>query len=125
MEIKDMVPNVKVEYQIKVDDRDGNPLPPQTLKLTLQFIGIDQGIDFIRRDKDAMAIKASEANRALIAASIQEWDLTKNGEPVEVNEENKKTYVPQIANAETVEGDVVGYELVAFIRNQNNFLKNS
>ena len=125
MEIKDMMPTAVWDRQIKAEDRDGNPLPPQTLKLTLQFIGIDQGIDFIPRGKDAPAITASEANRALIAASITEWDLTKNGEPVEVNGENKKLYVPQIANAETVEGDVVGYELVAFIRNQNNFLKNS
>lgn len=112
MEIKAVKPTAEVRYQIKAE-------VPQALRLVVRFAGLDQAIDHYNKDS-----RPSDINRWIIAASIVEWDLTENGVPIPVTEENKKLYVPYIASAQTVDGEVVGWLLVEFIRDQANFLKN-
>jgi len=127
MEIGEMKPTAEVEYQIKVADKDGNKLSPQPLKLTVRFMGVDRGIDAIStaepRDPQDR-VKKSDFNHAVIAIAIEAWDLNIKGVPILVNDETKKLYVPHICAAQTVDGNIVGYELIAFVMDRDNFLKN-
>jgi hypothetical protein len=117
MEIKKMKPTAEVAYQLKVPEGE----KPQTLKLTVKYFSDDQGVDIVENGKPQ---KASDLLRGVIAESVIAWDLTDNGVAVPVNVDTLKEFVPQIAAAMTVEGDVIGLNLFTYIRNQKNFLKN-
>jgi hypothetical protein len=117
MEIRKMKPTAEVEYQLKVPEGE----KPQTLKLTVKYFSDDQGIDIVGNGKSQ---KTSDLLRGMIAESIVTWNLTDNGVAVPFNDETLKEYVPQIAAAMTVDGEIIGLELAAFIRDQKNFLKN-
>ena len=138
MEVKAMKPTAEVEYQIEALDGEGKPLPPERLWLRVRFIGADSNVDLVRpyarrRDPDAppetkeeisRRVSLSEFNRATIAMAIEAWDLTIDGKPLEVNDENKSIYVPHIAAAKIVDGGIVGFHLAEFVREPRNFLKN-
>jgi hypothetical protein len=121
MEIGKIKPTAEVEYQVKVVDKDGKELPPQPLKLTVHFMGMDRGVDYIGPGSNK---KISDFNHAMIADAIEAWDLTIDGEPVPVNDTTKALYVPHICARQTVDGQIVGYEIMALISDSGNFLKN-
>jgi GH15 family glucan-1,4-alpha-glucosidase len=127
MEVKDIQPTAEVKYKIKVIDKDGKKLPPQMLKLVVRWVGVDHAVDFARASKleGKTKMELSEMNRATIAEAILEWDLTSKGQAVPVNDETLKQYVPQIAAAMTVDNEIVGVVLADFVRDADNFLKNS
>ena len=128
MEIGEIKPTAELEYMVKSYGPDGSEQPPQPLKLTVRFMGIDRGVDLVSIDDKESPItklRKSDFNQAAIASAIEAWDLTTNGTPIPLNNETKKIYVPYICASMTIDGDIVGYELIAFIMNQHNFLKNS
>jgi hypothetical protein len=128
MEIGEIKPTAELEYMIKAADKDGNELPPQPLKLTVRFMGIDRGVDVVKltaADDPVSKLQISDFNHAAIASAIIAWDLNTSGVPIPVNDETKKLYVPHICAARTEDGEIVGYDLIGFILDSRNFLKNS
>lgn len=138
MEVKAMKPTAEVEYQIKAENPDGSEAPPQRLWLKVRFIGADSNVDLVKpyvrkrpadappetKEEISRRVSLAEFNRATISMAIEEWDLTIDGAPLEVNEENKAIYIPHIASAEIVDGGIVGFHLAEFVREPRNFLKN-
>jgi hypothetical protein len=120
MEIKEVKPTAEVVYQLKVPE----DAPPQELKLTVKYAGVDGVIDYAVNGQDLRELSPSEINHRTIAASIVSWNLHDGDKPVPLTKESAALYAPHIASATTVDGDIVGWELVAFVRERANFLKN-
>jgi hypothetical protein len=112
MEVKEIKPSAEVAYQIDSD---------QEVKLTVRYMGLDEAIDFIHKGENP---KPSEMNREMLISSVLGWDLTKDGQPVPCTDENKRKYLPFILGRKTMDGSVIAWELLAFVRDEANFLGN-
>jgi len=114
VEVKDIKPTAEVSFDLAGD-------PVQTVRLTVRYVGLDESIDFVQRDKSP---KPSEMNREMLFAAVQGWDLTKDGQPLPCSDENRRKYLPYILGRKTVSGEVVAWEVLAFVRDEANFLGN-
>jgi hypothetical protein len=112
MEVKDIKPSADVVYDIG----DG-----QTVQLTVRYMGLDEAIDYIHKDDNQ---KPSAMNREMLISSVLGWDLTKDGKPLPCTDENKRKYLPYVLGRKVVDGSVVAWELLAFVRDEANFLGN-
>jgi hypothetical protein len=109
MDISKIQPTAKVTYEIGV----------QSVTLEVEYHGEDEGIDY--RDDTR---RTSEKVRELIARKVVGWDLTDGDKPLECNAENKAKYLPFILGRKDAEGVPIGWLLLAFMREPDNFLKN-
>jgi hypothetical protein len=109
MDISKLQPTAKVTYQVGL----------QIVTLEVRYAGADELVDFARSE-----LKTSEKNRAFFYSAITGWDLTDGDKPLPCTIENKEKYLPFILGRQTEDGSVIGWELLAFIRDADNFLKN-
>lgn len=113
-------PTAKATYYI-----GGRPLT-----LEVRYMGADVMVDYIGKDK------TSEKNRAMLADAIVGWDVVDEnagGVPVPCDKANKDRLLPfilgrykQVQNEGAwVDGPTpIGWDLLGFVMEQTNFLKN-
>ena len=115
MEIKRMKPTV--EYSPEV------PGCPTVFKLTVRYVGLDESVD-LYGGKDKPAPKPSEITREMIYNAVVGWNFTENGQAVPCTDENKRAIQPYYLGRKLASGVPLAWDLVAFNRDESNFLGN-
>lgn len=129
MEIKDINPTSKATF--KVIGADGSE---QMVTFTISFIGEQMIPDYVRTT-EIDKIRLSNVVQEALVDAVLAWDLTMDAKPVLCTEENKRKFFPGILGlklakdpakpkAERGLNEFLGWSLVNFASNQENFLKN-
>jgi hypothetical protein len=124
MDIKSVIPTAEVEFEL--DRKDGED-KPVTVKLTVNFVSIEEVGDFI---KPGAGFRLSKVVREILIDAVVGWDLTEGGKPLECDEANKRRVLPVLFGMRT-KGEsenpfelILGRKLLDFAGDDRNFLKN-
>ena len=95
-------------------------------KLTVRYVGLDESIDFYasKDGKAVVAPRVSQMTREQIYGAVVGWNFTENGQPVPCTDENKRAILPYYLGRKLENGVPLAWDLVAFIRDEANFLGN-
>jgi hypothetical protein len=122
-QIKDMVPEVEVEFRL-----DTKIIDPPILKLKLKPLDFLTMVDIVTKEKTMP--KYSRVLIEEVMDCIVDWELAKkDGEKIPVTDENKRLYLSRLLQEPTI-SETGEYEtmLIYAIRNfaekTENFLKN-
>lgn len=118
MDISKIKPTAKVTYEVGL----------QSVTLEVRFVGRDEAVDFVEMDEQGktrmIEMRRSEANRKLIYSAVVGWDLMDGEASLPCTPENKEKYLPFVLGRKDAAGNVIGWELLGFILDPDNFLKN-
>lgn len=132
MEVKDIKPTTEAVFRvIRTDGVE------ETVKFTVSFIGPQMIPDYVWRTEIDKVRLSKMVQEALVDAVLG-WDLTMDGKPLLCTEENKRKFFPGIlglklwkekkAEGEKDEAtqldEYLGWALINFAGDQENFLKN-
>jgi hypothetical protein len=131
MEINEIKPTAKVTFQVK---GIGGKVQAETFEV--KYCGLNQIPDYIPKPVPGVKSRPSHTHTEAMIEAVVGWTLTHDGgKPIECNEENKRKYLPYVLGMEIIrEGrkpgddfdmdDVLGWALVNFAGDPENFLKN-
>jgi hypothetical protein len=124
MDIKKIMPTAEVEFTLDRLDDEGKPV---SVKLTVNYVTLDEIGDFIEAGKRP---RLSRIVREILIDAVVGWDLTEDGKPLVCDDATKRRVLPVLFGTR-VAGEssnpfelILGRKLLEFAGDDGNFLKN-